>query len=51
MYEAGEKAGLTHDVLEYFKYACYEVKVELDVDDKTGSAKIIKVEDRKVENA
>lgn len=48
-YETGKQAGLEGDALEYFMYACYEVKVDLDVDKKTGQAKIVAVDDCKLE--
>lgn len=51
MIEAGIKLGLTGKALDMFKYACSEVKVQLQVDMKTGEAIITKVDDRRVEQA
>lgn len=46
LYDVGKKAGLSTEALKLFVYACYEVKVTLEVDEKSGEAKIIKVDDR-----
>ena len=45
MYDAGEKAGLKDDALHLFMYACTEVRVDLDVDEK-GNAIIKSVDGR-----
>ncbi len=47
MYDAGKKAGLTGDALHLFMYACNEVKVDLEVDEK-GLATIKKVDSHEV---
>jgi hypothetical protein len=46
MRDAGERLGLTGPALDTFVYACYEVKVDLDVNEETGKAKIFAVDDR-----
>jgi phosphoribosyl-AMP cyclohydrolase len=48
MWEKGEALGLTGEALSMFSFACYEVKVDLDVDQNTGVATIIAVDDRKL---
>ncbi len=45
MRDKGETAGLRGNALNFFMYACYEVKIGLEVDDK-GNAKIISIDDR-----
>jgi hypothetical protein len=47
--DIGRSIGLTGEALENFCYACYEVALEVDVDEKTGEATIISVDGRKVE--
>ena len=39
-YEVGEELGLTGEALKMMAYACYEVKIEGDVNPKTGEFKI-----------
>lgn len=46
MWELGEQLGLTGEALQMFRHACTEVKVELSVDETTGEATIVKVDDR-----
>ena len=46
MWEKGEELGLKGKALEEFTYACYEVKIGLEVDEKTGLSEIISVDDR-----
>lgn len=43
--DLGESLGLKGKALEMFAYACYEVKVEMEVD-PDGNARIIAVNDR-----
>jgi hypothetical protein len=45
-YAKGEELGLTGKALEYFTYACYEVKVDGNVDPNSGAFIITHV-DRK----
>ena len=47
MRDQGETAGLKGKALDNFMYACYEVKIGLEVDDK-GNARIISVDDRSI---
>lgn len=49
MYDKGLELGLEGEILSNFSYCCYEVKLTLQVDVKTGLSKIIKVDDRLVE--
>lgn len=49
MLNAGVKAGLSEQALDLFMYACCEVKVTLDVEEATGKARIIAVDNRKVD--
>lgn len=44
MYDLGVKIGLKGKALDYFRCALYEVKFELEVNEETGEAKIIKVD-------
>ncbi len=44
MYELGKESGLKGEALEYFMYALYEVRVDLEVDEETGKATIDKVD-------
>lgn len=46
MYDLGQKIGLVGEPLDKFMYALYEVKFEIEVDPKTGNAKIVSVDDR-----
>jgi hypothetical protein len=48
MRDQGERAGLTGAALDKFMYACYEVKMKLRVDEKTGNAAIVTVDDRRL---
>lgn len=51
MYEKGEEIGLDGPALREFTYALYEVKIDIEVDTKTGKTVIVAVDDRKVEDA
>jgi hypothetical protein len=44
MYNQGHAMGLKGEALNNFMYACYEVKLKLEVDEETGEAKIIGVD-------
>lgn len=44
-FELGERLGLTGEALQNFKYACYEVKLSVDVDMETGDVEIVEVDD------
>ena len=48
MYDLGLELGLESEALITFRYCCMELKVELDVDVKTGQAKIVAVDDRRL---
>lgn len=48
MRDKGEQLGLKGPALENFMYACYEVEIELEVDEATGNAKIVAVDQRAV---
>lgn len=48
MWNYGVKAGLSDAANEKFIFACYEVKLTLDVNEKTGKADIVAVDDRAV---
>jgi len=48
MHEKGVSLGLSGDALDKFRYACYEVKIGLEVDDVTGDAVIVNVDGREV---
>lgn len=48
MIDKGNQLGLIGPALEQFMYTCHEVKVDLEVDEKTGLAKITHVDDRQV---
>jgi hypothetical protein len=43
-WELGAKLGMKGEALHYFSYALAEVKVEVEVDTKTGKVKILKVD-------
>jgi hypothetical protein len=45
-YSKGEELGLKGEALENFTYSCYEVKIGLDVEEKTGFSKIVSIDDR-----
>lgn len=47
MYEKGKEAGLKGTALDFFMYACCEVKIDLAVEE-TGHARIFMVDDRVV---
>ncbi len=47
-YETGQELGLKGKALEYFCYACYEVKVTVEVNEKTGAATIVAVDDKEL---
>jgi hypothetical protein len=49
MYEKGEKLGLTGEALKLFSYVGCEVKLTINVDEKTGDAVIVAVDGRKLE--
>lgn len=49
MWELGEKLGLSPDAIRMFRHAGCEVELTLDVDEKTGVAKIIAVDGRALE--
>ncbi len=46
MWDQGEKIGLKGEALRKFKFACYEVKITLNVNEDTGDASIVAVDDR-----
>lgn len=46
MWEKGEELGLTGDALRMFSYTATEVKLTIDVDEKTGESTIIAVDDK-----
>ncbi len=48
MWNKGKQSGLSDAAMEQFVYACYEVKLTLEVNKKTGKADIVAVDDRKV---
>ena len=47
-YDLGVKLGLKNDALNFFLFACNEVKLTLDVNEETGKAVIVKVDDRPI---
>lgn len=47
--DVGQELGLTGEALNGFMYACYEVKLTLEVDEVTGDSVITHVDDRKVD--
>lgn len=49
MWEAGEDMGFTGEVLRMFSFTCCEVELEVEVDEKTGSSRIIKVDGQLLE--
>jgi len=49
MYDLGLSLGLVGDALHHFMFALSEVKFEIDIDEKTGIARILLVNDRVVE--
>jgi hypothetical protein len=51
MLTIGEGMGLSGEALDRFKYAASEVKFTLLVDEVSGNAEIIKVDDRTVRSA
>lgn len=48
-YEHGERLGLKGEALNMFMYGCYEVAVEVEVNESTGETEIISVDGRRVE--
>ncbi|HUV84519.1 MAG TPA: hypothetical protein VMV86_02360 [Methanosarcinales archaeon] len=48
-YQEGKDLGITGEALYHFQHALYEVKFDLEVDTDTGETKIIKVDDKKLE--
>ncbi len=44
MWELGEELGLTGEALGRFRYTCYEVELDLEVDEKTGESAIVAVD-------
>jgi hypothetical protein len=48
MYDIGLAAGLDGDALDYFMFALYEVKIEMEVDPATGKATIVAVDGREL---
>ena len=46
MYDQGLRAGLSEEALHNFMYTLYEVEFLLDVNEKDGSYKILKVNGR-----
>ena len=44
-YERGEELGLSEEAIALFRHACTEVKVEVEVEEETGVAEIIAVND------
>lgn len=48
MYEIGSELGLSGEALDMFKFACYEVEIELEVDEKTGEATITSVDGKEL---
>ena len=48
-YDKGEKLGLKGEALTSFSYACYEVKIEGDVDEKTGDFTITHVDGKELQ--
>lgn len=49
--DMGEKLGLSDEALGRFIYACYEVEVDLEVNEQTGEARIVAVDGRAVATA
>lgn len=49
MYNLGVKLGLTGHALDFFRYACYEVELTIEVNPDTGAATIVEVDKRKIE--
>lgn len=43
MYNIAQELGLSEEASKNFKYACYEVAIELEVNRQTGEAKIVAV--------
>lgn len=48
MWEEGEKLGLSGEALRMFIHAAGEVKLTIDVDEKTGGVVILAVDGRKL---
>ena len=47
-YEKGQELGLSEKALKLFMFALYEVELEVDVNEETGEATILKVNGRNV---
>lgn len=45
-HEEGEGIGLTGMALDNFRYALYEVKFEVEINEQNGDVEILKVNDR-----
>ena len=43
-YDKGEELGLSEKAMELFKYALYEVSLEIEIDELTGRYEILKVD-------
>lgn len=50
MYDKGLKLGLTGEALDMFSFTGYEVKLTVEVDEKSGNSTIIAVDDKPVIN-
>lgn len=50
MHDVGKKLGLKGVAHSKFVYACYEVKIGLDVDMDSGNVRIVTVDDRKLQD-
>lgn len=48
MTDLGVRLGLKGQALDYFKYACLEVRLGIEVNDETGDAVIISVDGKEV---
>lgn len=43
--DLGEELGLSEKALEQFKYACYEVGIEVEVNEETGETTILGIKE------
>jgi hypothetical protein len=51
-WDKGQEIGLTEEAIhEHFKYALYEVELDVEVDMETGETKILMVDGRKLESS